>query len=689
MRFYTNVTQRSGKFLVRGYENGKRFTNYENFNPTLFVPSSEPTKYKTLDGKYVQSIQPGTPDECKEFINRYNDVDNFEVYGMDNYIFQFISDRYPEQKIDYDISKIKLYTIDIEVSAEYGFPNPLDCAEEILTISIQDYHTKRLTTFGVFPYNNIRDDVDYILCNDELDLAHKFLNFWSQDYPDIVTGWNTSNYDLPYIVGRFERILGDKLTKKLSPWGIILKKELEFSGKTAVSCELVGITNLDYLELYKKFTYTTQENYSLNHIAEVELREKKLDHIEYETFKEFYQNDWQKFVDYNIQDTILVDKLEQKLKLIELSVMMAFNAKVNFADVFFQVRMWDAITYNYLKYKNIAIPSRKISNKDEKFEGAYVKEPVPGMYEYVVSFDLASLYPSLIMMFNVSPETLLEDRFPGISINKVLSKSIDTSKYLDYAICPNGCMYRKDIHGFFPELIEEMFEKRKLYKRKMLEAQQEYEKHPSLELSNTIAEYSNIQQNLKICLNSLYGALGNPGFRYYKLDNAEAITFSGQTVIKWIENKLNEFLNKLISTENKDYIIALDTDSVVGDSIIRVDGSETKIEEFYNSIPDNYLKFDLFNSDFVKSVSDKTTISLSKDGELELKKIKYVMKHKVKKNLYNIEVNGKSVIVTEDHSIIVKDKLSGKIKSIKPNDLSKDAYLIINIVDVDTDTYAY
>lgn len=561
MKFYTNVTQRGGKFLVRGYENGKRYTRYEEFFPTLFAPTNETSKYKTLDGKFVKPIQPGTPNDCKEFISRYSDIDNFEIYGMDNYIFQFISDRYPENNIEYDISKIKLYTIDIEVSSEYGFPSPLDCAEEILTITIQDYSSKKLTTFGVFPYNNTREDVEYILCEDEVDLAYRFLNFWEEDYPDIVTGWNTSGYDLPYIVGRFEKILGEKDTKRLSPWGIILKKELEFSGKVSVSCELVGITNLDYLELYKKFTYTTQENYSLNHIAEVELGEKKLDHTEYETFKEFYQNDWDKFVDYNIQDTILVDKLEQKMKLIELSIMMAFNAKVNFADVFFQVRMWDAITYNYLKYKDIVIPPRKTANKDEKFEGAYVKEPTPGMYEYVVSFDLASLYPSLIMMFNISPETLVDKRFSGISINKVLSKSIDTTKYPDYAICPNGCMYRKDIHGFFPELIEEMFEKRKLYKKKMLEAQQEYEKNPSLKLSNIIAEYSNIQQNLKICLNSLYGALGNPGFRYYKLDNAEAITFSGQTVIKWIENKLNIFLNKIIGTNNKDYVIALDTDS--------------------------------------------------------------------------------------------------------------------------------
>ncbi len=561
MRFYTNVSQRFNKFLVRGYEDGKRFSKEVEYQPTLFVSSKKKTNYKTLDGKPVEAILPGGPDDCREFFNRYKEVEGFEIYGMDNYIFQYISDSYQEQKINYDISKIKLYTIDIEVSSENGFPNPIDCIEEMLLISIQDFHTKKITTFGVNPFEPKQNNVDYILCDDEVDLLHKFLNFWEDDYPDIISGWNTSVYDIPYIVGRIGKVLGDKDQKRLSPWNRVHSKELNMGGRPVMICELVGISNIDYLDLYKKFTYTNQESYSLNHIAEVELGERKLDHTEYETFKDFYTKDWNKFTEYNIKDVILVDKLEEKLKLIELCVMMAFNAKVNFSDVFFQVRMWDAITYNYLKRKNIVIPPRNTVEKDEKFEGAYVKEPTPGMYEYVVSFDLASLYPSLIMMYNLSPETLVDIKHPKASINAILNKTIDTESYSDYAICPNGCMYRKDVQGFFPELVEEMFNRRKEYKKKMLEAQQEYENNPSKELLNYISEYNNIQQNLKICLNSLYGALGNSGFRYYRLDNAKAITFSGQTVIKWIETKLNVYLNKIIGTKDKDYVIALDTDS--------------------------------------------------------------------------------------------------------------------------------
>lgn len=561
MKFYTNVTQRYNKFLVRGYEDGKRFSTQIEYQPTLYVPSTVETEYTTLDGKFVQEISPGGPDECRQFYKKYNDVDGFEIYGMDNYIFQYISNTYDDEKIKYDFTKIKLYTMDIEVSSESGFPSPLDCIEEILSITLQDFHTKRITCFGVKPYNNTRDDVDYILCNGEVDLCLKFLSFWESDYPDIITGWNTALYDIPYIVGRFTKILGDKETNRLSPWKQVSSKELDFTGRIAIVCEILGIASLDYIDLYKKFTYTTRESYALNHIGEVELGEQKLDHSEYETFKDFYTKNWNKFLDYNIQDVILVDKLEQKLKLIELAIMMAYNAKVNFADVFFQVRMWDAITFNYLKRKNIAIPPRNRVEKDEKFAGAYVKEPRPGIYEYVVSFDLASLYPSLIMMYNISPETLVDVKHPNATIEGILNKDIDTDSYSDYAICPNGCMYRKDIQGFFPELVEEMFNRRKIYKKKMLEAQQEYEKNPSEKLRNYISEYNNIQQNLKICLNSLYGALGNCGFRYYRLDNAKAITFSGQTVIKWIETKLNIYLNKIIGTEDRDYVIALDTDS--------------------------------------------------------------------------------------------------------------------------------
>jgi DNA polymerase elongation subunit (family B) len=673
--------------LVRSIEDGKRVLNKVEFYPTLYVSSKGKSKHKTLDGKYVKEIKPGTIGDTNRFFRQYKDVDGFSIYGMENYVFQYISDNYPGE-IDYDLNKIKIYTIDIETKSENGFANTFDVSEELLLISIMDFNSKEVITFGVGEFNETIDKVTYIECNDEIDLFYKFLDFWELECPDIVTGWNCSFFDLPYIYRRMCVVLSDKEAARLSPWRYVRNREVTFNGRTALSCDIAGVAVLDYLELYNKFTYTRRESYALNYIAEVELGEQKLDHSQYENFKDFYTKDWNLFVRYNVIDCELVDKLERKLKLIELCIMMSFNAKINFQDVFYQVRMWDSIIYNYLRTKDIVIPPKQSSEKDDKFIGAYVKEPRPGMYDYVVGFDLASLYPSLMMAYNISPETLVEERCERASIESVLNKSLDTSKYPDYAICPNGSLYRKDFYGFFPELIEKMFNDRKTYKKLKLDTEKEYQKNPSKKLENLISKYDLIQQNLKICLNSLYGSCGNEYFRYYRLENAMAVTTSGQVVIKWIEKKLNDYLNKIVGTKHFDYIIALDTDSVVGSSSIVVNNDNINIEDFYNAIGENYLKYDEFNDDYVKSVSEKTTLSLSSTGELEMKNIKYVMKHKVKKKLYEVTVNQKSVIVTEDHSVIVKNKKTGRITSIPPSKLSNELHYIINIVDVDTDTYA-
>jgi DNA polymerase elongation subunit (family B) len=563
MRFYTNVYEKFNKMLVRGYDNGEYFQIEEDYQPTLFVPSKKKTKYRTLDGYPVEPIQPGKISDCKEFLDKYSKVEGFTVYGNDNYKAQYISDKYPEDEIKFDIAKIRLFTIDIEVSAESGFPNVFDCAEEILTITLQNYATKQIICFANSrEYDNTRKDLAYVKCSDEIDLIHRFLAFWQQNTPDAITGWNCELYDIPYIAGRIERILGEKEARRLSPWGNIRRKELVIQGREQISYEVAGVSVIDYLDLYKKFTYTNQESYRLDHIAFVELGQKKLDHSEFETFKDFYTKDWQKFVDYNIKDVELVDQLEDKMKLIELCLTMAYDAKVNYNDVFFQVRTWDAIIYNYLKKRNIVIPPKDKSSKDEKYAGAYVKEPIPGIYDWVVSFDLNSLYPHLIMQYNISPETLLEEKHPQATVDRILNEQINFELYKDYAVCANGAMYRKDVKGFLPELMEKMYGDRVIFKKKMIEAKKEYQKTPTKELEKEIARCNNIQMAKKISLNSAYGAIGNQYFRYYKLANAEAITLSGQVSIRWIEGKMNKYLNKVLKTENVDYVIASDTDSI-------------------------------------------------------------------------------------------------------------------------------
>jgi len=562
MKFYTNVQLIGNQFLVRGVENGKRFEMRDEFFPTLFVKTKKESKYRTLGGELVEPINPGTVRDCREFYKKYDEVDGFEICGNDRYIYQYISEKYPEDEIKFDISKIKLVTLDIEVASEEGFPDVESCSEEILAITIQDYTTKKIITWGVKPFKHNRTDLTYHYCPSEYELLNNFINYWMVDVPDVITGWNIQMYDIPYICKRLNRVLGEKLMKRFSNWGLVTEGEVYINGRKHTTFDVGGLTQLDYLDLYKKFTYKAQESYRLDYIAEVELGQKKLDHSEFDTFKDFYTQGWQKFIEYNIVDVELVDRLEDKMKLIELALTMAYDAKVNYADVFYQVRMWDNIIYNYLKKRNIVIPPRNKSRKDEKYAGAYVKEPIPGKYDWVVSFDLNSLYPHLIMQYNISPETILEEKHPTATVDKILKGEINFELYKDYAVCANGAMYRKDVRGFLPELMEKMYQDRVIFKKKMIEAKKEYEKTKNKELVKEIARCNNIQMAKKISLNSAYGAIGNQYFRYYKLENAEAITLSGQVSIRWIEGKMNSYLNKILKTGDVDYVIASDTDSI-------------------------------------------------------------------------------------------------------------------------------
>ena len=595
MRFYTNVQMVGDHFLVRGYENGEHFMTRERFNPTLFVPSNKKTKYQTLNGEYVEAVQPGSVRDCREFIKKYENVENFKIYGNTGYIAQYISDKYPEEEIKFDTSKIKLTTLDIEVKSENGFPDVESAAEEVLLITIQDYATKQIRTWGQGPFNNKQQNVKYRSFSNEYDLLTDFINWWmmEQNTPEVVTGWNIELYDIPYLVRRLDRVLGEKLMKRLSPWGLVTERETIIMGRKHISYDVGGITQLDYLNLYKKFTYKAQESYRLDYIASVELGQKKLDHSEFDTFKDFYTNGWQKFVEYNIIDVELVDRMEDKMKLIELAVTMAYDAKANYGDVFSQVRMWDTIIYNYLKDRNIVIPPKERSDKDSKYAGAYVKEPIPGKYDWVVSFDLNSLYPHLIMQYNISPETLLEERHPSATVDKILNEEITFEMYKDYAVCANGAMFRKDVRGFLPELMEKIYKDRTVFKKKMLAAKQEYEKTPTKTLEKEIARCNNIQMARKIQLNSAYGAIGNQYFRYYKLANAEAITLSGQVSIRWIENKVNGYLNKLLQTEDVDYVIASDTDSIylnMGPLVTKFFGNKSDDKNTIVSILDKICK---------------------------------------------------------------------------------------------------
>ena len=555
-KFYTNIQLAGDTVLYRGYEDGQAVQFRTQFSPTLYVTSNRQEKMKTLTGKPVRSVQFQTAREAREFIKTYDGVEKFEVHGYERFVYQYIREQFPTE-VDYDISQMRIYALDIEVQCENGFPNVEEAAEEMLSITIKDMVSKK---FYIWAVRDFETEHEHYVFDSEKDMLKSFLEWWVHHTPDILTGWNVNLYDVPYIARRLNRILGEKWMRSLSPWNRANEREIYVQGRKNYAYDVSGINILDYLDLYRKFTYSNQESYRLDHIAFVELGQRKLDHSEYENFKDFYTSDWQKFIEYNIQDVELIDRLEDKMKLLELAITMSYDAKVNFEDVYSQVRMWDTMIYNYLADKNIVPPPRKGARKDEKYAGAYVKEPVPGKYDWVVSFDLNSLYPHLIMQYNISPETLWETRHPSANVEKLLNQEVDLSG--DFAVCANGAQYRKDIKGFLPEMMEKIYTERVIYKKRMIQAQKQYEKSPSKQLEKDISKFNNIQMARKIQLNSAYGAVGNQYFRYYNLLNAEAITLSGQVSIRWIENKMNQKMNKILKTEDVDYVIASDTDSI-------------------------------------------------------------------------------------------------------------------------------
>ena len=561
MDFYTNVVSYGNSILIRGVKNGERITARNKYQPTLFVPVQKETQYKTLDGRSLTPVKQESIKHSKEFASQYSEQQNL-IYGMTRYNFQYISDTW-RSDINWKMEDILVVTIDIEVASDNGFPKVEDSIEELLSITVKNHQSKQIVVFGVGDYTNSREDVHYVKCVSEDELLEKFLKFWETHKPDVITGWNSKFYDLPYIVHRIKYRLGENEVKRLSVWKTVFKDSVYIQGKEHICYNVFGLEQLDYLDLYRKFTYSAQESYRLDHIAFVELGERK-DPNPYDTFREWYTKDFQSFIDYNIQDVEIVDRLEDKMKLIDLILTMAYSAKCNYTDVFSQVRMWDVIIYNYLRDRNIQIPQIVRKDKSDAYAGAYVKEPQVGLHKWVVSFDLNSLYPHLIMNYNISPETIRGMHRTAPTVDKMLSQEFDTSFLIEnkQTITPNGALFDCTKYGFLPEMLLEMYNERKETKKLMLKAEQEYEdtKHP--QLLNLISRYKNKQMALKIALNSAYGAIGNQYFRFYDIRIAEAVTYSGQLSIRWIEIALNKYLNELLKTEDIDYILASDTDSV-------------------------------------------------------------------------------------------------------------------------------
>jgi DNA polymerase elongation subunit (family B) len=552
MKFYTNVAVVGNSICVRGINGDRRFESRVPFKPRLFVPSKKPgaATYRNLFDEPLECIEFGDVADAREFIKNYDGVSNMRIHGNTNWQYQYITENYVGH-VDFDMSSIDIRSIDIETETESGFPDIETANEGILLISMQNYATKDITTYSVRDYAS------------EQDMLRQFVTDWVHRCPDVITGWNIGLFDVPYLVHRIQRVLGQDVVKQLSPWRNVRRRDIQMADKVLPTYEIAGVTQLDYLDLYKKFTYNAQESYKLDHICRVELGVGKLDNP-YDTFKEFYTNDWPRFVEYNRIDVERVSQLEDKMKLIELAITMAFDAKCNFGDVFSAVRIWDCILYNHLWDQNIVVHPRDNSRPDRSIVGAFVQDPRPGQYDWVVSFDATSLYPSIIMQYNMSPETLMtetNDLEHGADMPAKVDRLLDKSVAIDHCMSANGYYFRSDKKGLFPEIVAKLFQDRQDYKKLMLEAQRQYEETKDKKYLNAISKYNNFQMARKIQLNSLYGAWANYYFRYFDDRIAEGITLTGQYIIRTVGRALDEYLNKICGTKDFKYSFYSDTDS--------------------------------------------------------------------------------------------------------------------------------
>ena len=562
--FYTSVVRYGNSMLYRGYDaSGKRVIKKETFSPKFYVPAQKATGWSGLDETPVGAVEMPTMREAKAWLEQYKDVSGFNIYGTTNYIHQYITEKFPRE-IEFNRDAVNVMSLDIETDYDNGFPTPDKAEHPVLAITTKSSKDNVYRVWACGDYNKeaaLIKPVQYIKCEDEWDLLLKFLDYFGNEYssPDVITGWNVKFFDIPYLVNRVAKVLGIDQVKKFSPWGMVDYRQITRMGRTDETYDLRGIQTLDYLDLFKKFGYTygPQESYKLNHIAYVVLGEKKLSYDEFGSLKNLYKEDFQKYIDYNIKDVQLIERLEEKMGLITLAMTVAYKGGVNYTDTFGVTSIWESIIYRKLLSNKVVPPIKIGDNFKTQFAGGYVKEPQIGLHNWVVSFDLNSLYPNLIVQYNMSPETLT-----GNSTYGGVDYYMDGNKTdIDFSTAANGSTYRKDKQGVIPTIIEDYYSERSSVKKMQLASEKQYQKTKTVELEREINTLSNKQLAIKILMNSLYGALGNKYFRYFDLRLAEGVTLSGQLAIQWAEKAMNEAMNKILKTD-KDYIIAIDTDSL-------------------------------------------------------------------------------------------------------------------------------
>ena len=559
---YTSVEQRFNKIFFRGYKNGKRVqTNDAQFKPILYTPTDIDTGIKSLYGKNLTPTEFNTIGEAKTYVKSYKELLN--VHGNDRYEYDFIHRNFRgEQAVTID--SLSVLFLDIETSVELGFPDVMNPEEEVLLISNYHMGSKKMTTFGCKPYSG--DGTNYVHCLNEADLLTKWINYCIDIDFDIMTGWNVIPFDMAYLGSRIIKVLGQRALNRLSPFGIVEAKTETIMDREILRYEIAGRTVLDMLELYKKFRFINRPNYKLAYIGQVEVGDTKTENP-YKTFKEHYTVGWNDsegkedgFVRYNIQDVNLLVRLEEKLGLVYLAVTLAYLTKINFSDVYSPVKTWESHILSTLLEENTFCELKTVHKSDYRIVGGYVKEPVPGMYKWNVTFDATSLYPSIIMSLNMSPETLV-DMLPSVSVESLLDEH-PTHSDADYAVAANGVRFRKDTHGVMPRLTQSMFNKRKTAKNEMLRLKKLYESTHEEQYKLESARYGVLQLAVKVVLNCLFGCSSSQYFLFFDNRIAEGITMTGQYIIQKVQHTASDYMGKVLKSPGEDFISYSDTDSL-------------------------------------------------------------------------------------------------------------------------------
>ena len=496
---YTSVENIKDKIVVKGYykDSGKRYKESIQWQPYLFVQNhNNPVNqkdYKTIYGEKVYRIDFDNIWEARNYIRMYKDVVNYRLYGMNNFIYPFIHDSFAHE-IEYDIQKVKIGSLDIETNPldenDTGFPNVELATHEITVISIIVRHKGQREvhlfsqrdfdpTESLKSHPNI-SKFEHHQFDNETKMLKAFVKFFRELDLDVMTHWNGKTFDIPYIVNRCVKIFGMEFTANLSPFNKIEEYTGFIMNKEFKSYKIFGIASLDYLDLYKKFVGVDkpQPTYRLDWIGYVELGMRKLDYSQFGSLSELYKNNPQLYQEYNIRDSMIVNNLEDKIQLLDQILTTAYICKVNYEDVLSPVRYWDTLIYNDLADNDVVVPFKELK-ESEHITGGYVKEPIPGLYKNVVSFDFSALYPNSIIMCNISPETYVDYYTVTVEqfINHTVSQDIlDDIKVKKLILSPSGHAYRKDIQGIIPRLMEELATDRNFHKDESKKYEKEIER---------------------------------------------------------------------------------------------------------------------------------------------------------------------------------------------------------------------